>query len=224
MNIFIYILPLAVALMLKGCSEESVGAGKGRILKFLTDGNKDSEIDLQIYGGEIPVNLKDENQVTPLIYASRSGNVDLVKYLIRSGAEINYESDSSGSPLYGALFKKNYDVAAILIDNGADPDFPPYLPPIFIAIRKGDIEQVYFLVENGSDVNQVHQDGKHPLSFACMHAMFWSTSEYADRNHKLFVYKHIIEYLMSKTSEEAKSRVDDDGNTYVHYLQKVDTM
>ncbi|KAG8527877.1 uncharacterized protein KY384_006793 [Bacidia gigantensis] len=58
---------------------------------------------------------------TLLHSASRSGNLELVRLLIREGADVNAQDEDGESPLHGAMGRAdNYDVARTLVENGAD--------------------------------------------------------------------------------------------------------
>ena len=59
--------------------------------------------------------------MTLLHTASKPGNEDLVRLLIREGAEIDGPDEDGETPLHRALeFDNNYQVARLLIENGAD--------------------------------------------------------------------------------------------------------
>ncbi len=58
---------------------------------------------------------------TLLHSASKSGNMELVRLLIREGADVNAQDEDGESPLHGAMARSdNYNVARTLIENGAD--------------------------------------------------------------------------------------------------------
>lgn len=62
---------------------------------------------------------------TPLFYAARSNNYQIIRYLLDRGAEINTISQSNYSPLYFLVIKKDADINAVklMIDKGADLTF-----------------------------------------------------------------------------------------------------
>ena len=64
---------------------------------------------------------------TPLIAAAETGSLDLVKMLVKYGADINYKNEYGGSAFNSAVMLDKYKVALYLIKNGAD-----YSSPIFI--------------------------------------------------------------------------------------------
>lgn len=60
---------------------------------------------------------------SPLIYASRAGHVEIVRYLVvEKGAAVNQMTKGMGSTaLHRAAFAGNHEVVSILLDAGADP-------------------------------------------------------------------------------------------------------
>lgn len=59
---------------------------------------------------------------SPLIYASRAGHVDVVRYLIDKGAAVNQVTKGMGSTaLHRAAFAGNKEVVGLLLQAGADP-------------------------------------------------------------------------------------------------------
>lgn len=58
---------------------------------------------------------------TPLYAASLNGNLPAVKKLVALGADVNTRTGIGSTPLYVALKRNNYEVADILVNNGAKP-------------------------------------------------------------------------------------------------------
>ena len=63
---------------------------------------------------------------TPLIAASRTGKLDLVKFLVSKGADINYQNEFGQSALSKSVMVNRYEVSYYLLQNGAN-----YKRPIF---------------------------------------------------------------------------------------------
>jgi uncharacterized protein len=59
---------------------------------------------------------------TPLMYAARQGALDATKSLIAAGADMNQVDPDGATALVLAIINANYDVAAALIEKGADPN------------------------------------------------------------------------------------------------------
>ena len=53
--------------------------------------------------------------------AAYNGHANLVKELIKRGADGNRVNDQGQSPLAGAVFKGHDDVVRVLVESGADP-------------------------------------------------------------------------------------------------------
>jgi ankyrin repeat protein len=58
--------------------------------------------------------------LTPLLYAARQGCVGCTKALVEGGADLNLADPDSVSPLLLSVLNMNFDVAAYLIDKGAN--------------------------------------------------------------------------------------------------------
>lgn len=69
----------------------------------------------------INTDLCNQDGNTLLMLAAYSGHAGLVRGLIVRGADINRLNDRGQAPLAGAIFKKENEVIAALIDAGADP-------------------------------------------------------------------------------------------------------
>jgi Protein kinase domain/Ankyrin repeats (3 copies) len=65
-------------------------------------------------------NQADLTGLTPLHYACRMGNFEIVKMLVENGAAINAVDDSGNTPLHSALMFHKAEVAVFLITRGAD--------------------------------------------------------------------------------------------------------
>lgn len=61
---------------------------------------------------------------TPLIFAIKKNNLELVETLLRLGADPDYHDREKfhHSPLYKAVKENNVACARLLLENGADPD------------------------------------------------------------------------------------------------------
>ena len=55
----------------------------------------------------------------PLMVASKKGNLELVKLLIKAGANVNLSDNEGWTPLIAAAHKGHKDVCKALLDNGA---------------------------------------------------------------------------------------------------------
>jgi len=59
--------------------------------------------------------------LTPLLYAAREGCLDCAKYLADAGADLNLADPEQVSPLLLSILNAHFDLAAYLIERGANP-------------------------------------------------------------------------------------------------------
>ena len=75
--------------------------------------------------------------MTPLLFAARDGQRDAVSALVECGVNVNEVSGAEHiSPLVMAIFNGHYDVAAYLLDHGADPNITTIqgLAPLYATV------------------------------------------------------------------------------------------
>lgn len=140
------------------------------------------------------VNAADDEGNTPLIYASANGMLEIVKTLVRKGANINALNASGMSAIQFAAYHDRKDIVDYLIQHGASPegalfyaiskehlDLVKWLldqgvivntyedrkeTPLCRAAYRGNVEIVKLLLDHGADVNQVDKNGKTPVKIA----------------------------------------------------------
>jgi cytochrome c len=104
---------------------------------------------------------------TPLWYAARRGHEDAAKLLIARGADVNLITKSSGSPLFGAIERKNGVLVKLLLASGANPNAAlGTKSALYLAAKSGCLECVEALVDVGADVNALNQDREPPIHAA----------------------------------------------------------
>ena len=107
--------------------------------------------------------ISGDAEVPVLSHAIRKGNVNMVKFLLRSGADPNcqriFKSGGFSSALMGSIFNyPNDEIAKLLIGAGADVNCVDSsngrnLPILHGAIIKGNFEITQLLLHNGADPN-----------------------------------------------------------------------
>ncbi|MEM6435657.1 MAG: ankyrin repeat domain-containing protein [Cyanobacteria bacterium P01_D01_bin.115] len=116
----------------------------------------------------------DPNDPLSVIYAIDQGDRPLLNTLINQGANLNQigatDSDvyvSGRTPLTAAIANKNSAVAILLLDNGAQLNFPdPRETPLTAAIDREQWEIVDQLLTRGANYTQADPDGQTPLNQA----------------------------------------------------------
>lgn len=103
-------------------------AGRSAIIMACGDGDINSQIisTLLDYGAnvnDIEEGKRKEGNTTrntPLMAASRRGNLPLVTFLISKGANVNYKNEYDQTALIEAILQEKYDIVLSLLKNGAD--------------------------------------------------------------------------------------------------------
>lgn len=118
---------------------------------------------------------KDGGQLTPLVYATRSNDLDSVKALLAAGADVNQTTGYGWSPLLVATQNRYYKLGAYLLDHGADVNLPNKggWTPLYLAtdnrniesgdypVRKPDMDHLDYiklLIDKGANVNARMKD------------------------------------------------------------------
>lgn len=135
------------------------------------------------------VNSSDENGITPIFYALGYNKYDLLNYanadyidffdpdssvsttnemlklLIKSGADINLVNELDCTPLLFAAFQKDTSLLNILCELGANPNILTLnkVSPLVYATQEGSYGVVKKLIECGAEVNYNLPDGNNSL-------------------------------------------------------------
>ncbi len=121
-------------------------------------------------GGGRVERVPDGGELTPLIYAARSGAIEAARVLINAGADVNQTSRYGWSPLLAATQNRNYQMGRFLIEQGADVNIANkggwtnlYLATDNRNVEGGDyptrepdmdhLDYIKLLLDAGADVN-----------------------------------------------------------------------
>ncbi len=122
---------------------------------------------------------KDNRNCTLLHFAANGGHMELVRYLLSEGADINAQDLDGDTPLHWVTYKPKPAVAEILIKNGADLNIKNRnrRTPIFVAVRDvRNIELVRLFLSNNANLNITDIEGWNLLKTA----VFFGLTEMVD--------------------------------------------
>ena len=102
---------------------------------------------------------------TPLHSASSEGYVQVVRYLLQHGVNVNVRNSADEMPLLLASQKGHLDVVQCLLEHGADMNLLDiyHNAPLTWAAYYGHVNVVRLLLEHNADVNSQDEDGYTPL-------------------------------------------------------------
>lgn len=119
----------------------------------------------------VSVNQSNSDGKTALHFACKSNRLEIARYLINKGANINQGTFRDNmTPLYASCFSGHFDIITLLVEHGVDINkacTDDGSTPLFIASYRGHKNIVSFLLQNGANVNQARSnDGATPIFVA----------------------------------------------------------
>ena len=115
------------------------------------------------------INATDSFGKTPLLYASRRGDLEAVKSLVDNGADVNLSDSMRRSPLHMAARSRSIPIIKTLIKSGANPNatnFLNELPAHYACYEENSARLVRPFVDAQSDVNLPSKYGRTMLDIA----------------------------------------------------------
>ncbi|XP_071053900.1 protein fem-1 homolog B isoform X2 [Onthophagus taurus] len=100
--------------------------------------------------------------------AAGGGHLNVVKLLVKAGADVNHPTRTNSTPLRAACFDGWLDIVKYLTDHYANINIANKYNNtcLMIAAYKGHLDIVSFLLENGADPNEKANCGATALHFA----------------------------------------------------------
>jgi uncharacterized protein len=140
------------------CNEVLDAAGKGDLAKVKALGNK----------SYMSLSSKDALGKTPLIAASMNDRLEVVRYLVSRGVDVNTAENGGRTALYFAAQNNYKSIALFLISRGAEVNTQDSYgqTPLHRAAQMGHTEMVKLLVSSKADINAEDKKGKTPFKGA----------------------------------------------------------
>ncbi len=169
--------------------------------------------------GASPARTYGQTYLTPLHYAMRDGNTEMIKLLLEFKPPLEVVDPDGTTPLARAVQARNLEVSRLLLAHGARITAPRALPalgihtgerscmegqnqqtiPLLWAIVRADKEMLALLLELNAPLEAPDQGGKTALHWAAQ----WGHPE-------------IVRILLE--AKAAPDAVDNDGKTPLHYV------
>src|SRR5690606_30897093 len=115
--------------------------------------------------------------------AARSADLERVRELIVSGADVNVPETDGSTPLLWAAYHSHPEMVTALIQAGADPDAANNfgITPLLQASRYGDAAVIEALLDGGASLDINHPEGETPLMAAARAGSLPAVSLLLDR-------------------------------------------
>ncbi len=102
------------------------------------------------------INVKGHQRATPLCVASRAGNLDMVQFLLNSGADATIHDGNGYLPLHWATQNKHLEIVKTLVDknlNLVNAKGPGGNTALNISAIEGVVNIAQYLLDHGADLN-----------------------------------------------------------------------
>jgi uncharacterized protein len=152
------------------------------------------------------LDARNENGETPLILASGSGHLGVVRWLLDHGAAIDGQNGHGDTALWDACFYGRPQVVRLLVERGADPTIANIdgSIPLGAASRQGDPGVVRLLLDHPSGESTIkhrNKNGMTPLWLACLYGKPRATRLLLERGSDPTIMAHDGTTPMAKAKE-----------------------
>jgi ankyrin repeat protein len=137
--------------------------------------------------GLVDINKQDGLGNTALYIASAHGRLEIVRVLLKSGADPNIKRYDGYSSLIWPVVSGNSKIVRVLLEYGADPK-----THLLSVARNYHVKTTKILLQYGADIT-IKYNNKTPLKQAINHDPYYLQRPYKDRNKiiELFI-RHIV--------------------------------
>lgn len=130
---------------------------------------------------------------TALIMAVFEGNMEMVRLLVKAGADINVTDNFRSTALIISIGKKHDDISKFLIDSGADVNFQgdKNITAFILSALTGNASIAEKLLKAGADCNAKDETGRTALTYA-IYGDFADYVEWYLKNIKLSRADYVV--------------------------------
>jgi len=117
----------------------------------------------------VPVNIQNNQGITPLMVAANNGKTNIVRYLIRKGANVRRESRNGKRAIHNAARYDHVNIIRMILSAGehVNTKTPGNLQtPLHIAAQSGAARAVKFLIDAGANIHALDNKRRTPLLLA----------------------------------------------------------
>ena len=164
----IFLLSILIILSL------AITAAAGEIHTAAANGNLD-QVKSLLAGDATLVSAEDQNATRdlPLHSAAGAGHLEVIRYLVEAGAEVDGGDSDGSTPLHVAALRGHLTCVEYLVDKGADVALQDQNGAwsLTFALSGGNEEVVASLIKFGAPLDLTTGNGITPLHYAAMRGM-----------------------------------------------------
>lgn len=157
--------------------------------------------------GGVDIEIKDKQGYTPFLKSFYYETTNVLKYLVKKGANVNALVKLHKSPLMSASENNEFEIVKLLVENGVDVNYldSDHRTALFSASEKLNFEIVKYLLNNGAKINIVDIYNVNALVFAI------NNNRKANRSNKFETVKILIDRGIDVNNRDV------DGKTPIFY-------
>jgi len=156
------------------------------------------------HGLNVSASVVDQSGLCALSLAARKGDLDVCRYLVQKGANVNQADRSLQTPLFWAASKHHAEICQFLLSAGADNNHIDKwgYRPFFWAAHKGNLKGMEVLLQD-TPIDMQTTSGWTPLFRATASSAKWLIDRGAQVNHVDNVRKQsAIFFAVSRNDQE----------------------
>lgn len=163
-------------------AEDEAPAGSGKLFEAISERSLPKLRRIIGSGGDSKVNAASEEGESPLIAAARTGDFEIVSYLLKNGADPSFEDQEGNCALIASCERGNPETIKALLAAGSYVNAKNLFERTALATAAscGHLDAVKTLAEAGADVNTTDSQGKTPAALA-REAGFADVAEYLQK-------------------------------------------
>jgi ankyrin repeat protein len=123
-----------------------------------------------------PLSSADQAEMNQyLMLAASSGQVEVMRWLIRNGAEVNTRTDQNANPLMFAVANNKTEAVKALLQYKPDVNIITtyWETPLLAAAKNGNLEIAEALIRDSADINFADEKGATALHYASLYGYFY---------------------------------------------------
>jgi ankyrin repeat protein len=171
--------------------------------------------------------VKDGNHTPYTLKVIEFGTIDMLKFLIAKGANINKTNVLGLSPIFKSVRDKQYHFADFLIQNGVDIDNPENdgKTELMYVIGNKDRDMFDYYIKNGANIHAVNNRGHSVLHIAYekrwLYAAETLIQKGADTKHKTNRRRTLIDGILRDLEYDDHKNKYDWVNLMLKYADKL---
>ena len=161
------------------------------------------ELSSQQDAAERKYNIKNQQGITPLMYAVLTGEISSVSWFLQNGVDVNMRGVGGETALLTATRSMDPKIAKLLIDYGADVNIENEDGdmPLLLATQMMNTSLIKLFVESGADIHKKNKEGKSALDLV-VHREEYELAAFMKELQEEFERKNSLEEIQKSLERD----------------------